>query len=77
MNKEQYEMQLNKCYKAIRNLSEELQRLSNMASDVLGYNVVAMCCSDGEIELRPSTDGYITEIEDIPMRPEDVLEKIK
>lgn len=77
MNKKQYEMQLKKCNKAIQNLSEELQRLSEMASNILGYNVVAMCCSDAEIELRPSTDGYNAEIEDIPMRPEDVLENIK
>lgn len=77
MNKKEYEMQLKKCNKAIQNLSEELQQLSIMASDILGYNVVAMCCSDGEIELRPSIDGYITEIEDIPMRPEDVLKNIK
>lgn len=57
-------------------LSIKLGRLSNLATDVLGFDVRADLCSGGEIEFRCVDDrGYVDDFSTIRM--EDVIRKIE
>ena len=64
-----------KCYECEHELNKALAFLGNAASAVLGYDVVAELCVDGEIEFRTiGSDGIPNDFSYIRM--EDVLTKI-
>lgn len=57
-------------------LSYKLGRLSNLATDALGFNVQADLCGGGEIEFRCVDDrGYVDAFSTITM--EDIIRKIE
>ena len=65
-----------KVYKLSSDLTAELEKLSSIATDILGYDVVSDICNGSEIEFRTIDKcGYVDDYECI--RIEDVINKLK
>ena len=64
------------CYKFSNDLTCALEVLASMASEVLGYEVVADICNGDEIEFRTMIDDSVAD-DDIAIRMEDIISKIK
>ena len=63
-------------YRLSSDLTGELERLSSVATDILGYEVIADLCSGGEIEFRSTNkEGYVDVFSNI--RFEDVIKRLK
>ena len=65
-----------KIYGLSADLTAELEKLSSVATDILGYDVVADICNGSEIEFRTTNDrGFVDDFSCI--RLEDVINKLK
>ena len=64
------------CYDYSNDLTNALGTLARMASEVLGYEVVADICNGDEIEFRTMIDDGVAD-DDIAIRMEDIISKIK
>lgn len=64
------------CYDYSNDLTSALGALASMASEVLGYEVVADICNGNEIEFRTIMDDSVAN-NDVAIRMEDIIEKLK
>lgn len=71
-----FKRKLKKCYNLHAELSLELQALSIMATEALGFNVVADMCRGAEIEFRESEDGVVSDCFST-IREEVIIEALK
>jgi hypothetical protein len=67
------------CYAYSNSLTGALEVLASMASEVLGYEVVADICNGEEIEFRTVMDDSVANVanSDVAIRMEDIIEKLK
>lgn len=64
------------CYDYSNSLMSALEALASMASEVLGYEVVADICNGEEIEFRTVMNDSVAN-DDVAIRMEDIIEKLK
>lgn len=75
MTKRQIKAAEDRCYRMAAELTGALEKLSSMASEVLGYDVRADLCGGGEIEFRTVDGcGYVDDY--CCIRMEEVLNKL-
>lgn len=64
------------CYNYSNSLTSALEVLASMASEVLGYEVVADICNGNEIEFRTIINDSVAN-NDVAIRIEDIIDKLK
>ena len=64
------------CYRYSIRLSNALQRLGQAASRILGYEVIADLCDDGDIEFRCVMDDGVPDSMSC-IRIEEIIEQIR
>lgn len=60
------------CYDYSNGLKCELEKLARMASEVLGFKVIADICNGEEIEFRAIMSNDVANV-DIAIRMEDII----
>ena len=64
------------CYNYSNSLTSALEVLASMASEVLGYEVVADICNGNEIEFRTIINDSVAN-NDVAIRIGDIIGKLK
>lgn len=64
------------CYNYSNSLTSALEVLASMASEVLGYEVVADICNGNEIEFRTIINDSVAN-NDVAIRIGDIIDKLK